>query len=253
MKVWAVLLCSVYILVGCAGTPDKLFSSDSVQASETNTQLGISYMHQDNLNLAMDALTKAVNQNSSNAEAHASMAVLKDRLEQYDDAERHFRRAVRLDPGNPSYHNNFGRFLCNRDRFREADEQFEIALKDPLYQRRELPLANAGLCALRAGRTEDADDYLRRALEVSPRFSPALRRMAELRHDSGDHLSARGYFQRYREVGELDAAALWLGIRIEHALGNRDDVSSYGVRLRADFPDAEETRDYLKLERDGRR
>lgn len=251
MKRPLLLACLAVLLAGCASTASQPYGRNPVQAAEANTQLGISYMQQGKLNLAMNALSKAVEQDRSNAEAHATMAVLKERLEEFDDAERHYRRAIRLDRGNPSYHNNFGRFLCHRDQYREADEQFRIALDDPLYRRRELPLANAGFCALRAGRKEEADDYLRRALEVSPRFAPALLQMAELRHESGDNLSARGYFQRYRDVGRLDAAALWLGVRIEHALGNRNEVSSYGVKLRADFPDAEETQKYRRLERDG--
>lgn len=247
LLVWLIIL-----LAGCASTSPHPYSKNSVDAAEANTQLGISYMHQGNLNLAMDALSKAVKQNDSNSEAHATMAVLKEQLGQHEDAEHHYRRAVRLEKGNPSYHNNFGRFLCQRGDYKEADKHFQIALNDPLYKRRELPLANAGLCALQAGRKEEADDFLRRALVVSPRFAPALLRMAELRHESGENLSARGYLQRYRDVARLDAEALWLGIRIEHALGDEDAVSSYGIKLRSDYPDAEETQKYQRLERDER-
>jgi type IV pilus assembly protein PilF len=38
-----------------------------------------------------------------------------------------------------------------------------------------------------------------------------------------------------------DAASLWLAARIEHALGDRAAVASYGAQLRARFPEARET------------
>ncbi|MCC5809306.1 MAG: type IV pilus biogenesis/stability protein PilW [Ectothiorhodospiraceae bacterium] len=244
MRRLLVLTFVFFLLSGCASNQQR---GDMKQASMVNTQLGISYMQQGNLNQAMDSLRKAVEQDGSNAQAHSSIAVLYERLEEYEDAERHYRRAVRLDDGNPSAHNNYGRFLCNRGEYAAAEQQFQRALRDPLYERRELPLANAGFCALRAGDHDKAREYLRRALDRSPSFAPALRRMAELQFESEEYLSARGYMQRYREVGDMDAQALWLAVRIERALGNRDEASSYGLRLRADYPDSEEAREYLRL------
>lgn len=238
------LIVLVFLLAGCATQQQR---GDMQQASMVNTQLGISYMQQGQMNQAMETLRKAVEQDSSNAQAHSSIAVLYERLEEYEDAERHYRRAVRLDDGNPSAHNNYGRFLCNRGDYAAADQQFQRALRDPLYERRELPLANAGFCAMRAGDNEKAREYLRRSLERAPNFAPALRRMAELQYDNREYLSARGYMQRYREVGEMDAHALWLAVRIERALGNRDEASSFGLRLRADYPDSDEAREYLRL------
>jgi cytosine/adenosine deaminase-related metal-dependent hydrolase len=38
-----------------------------------------------------------------------------------------------------------------------------------------------------------------------------------------------------------DAASLWLAARIEHALGDRAGLSSYGAQLRSRFPEARET------------
>ena len=239
-----------FLLAGCAAMGQQ--SSNQERSSEINTELGMTYLQQGNERQAKDSLDKALEQNPNNALAHATMAVLQERLERHDEARRHFQRSIRLDGDNASVRNNYGRFLCNRGEYAAAREQFERAIADSLYERRELALANAGLCALQAGETGEAEDYLRRSLEQSPTFAPALRRMAELRYETEDYLSARGYIQRYREVSRMNAGDLWLAIRIEHALGNEDDVASYGVRLRSDFPDSEETRLYNQLRRDGR-
>ncbi|MCC5859727.1 MAG: type IV pilus biogenesis/stability protein PilW [Ectothiorhodospiraceae bacterium] len=239
------VLVLVLVLAGCASSGQR-HGTDLERASEINTQLGIAYMQENNLNQAMESLQKAVDQNRRNPSAHSALAVLYERLEEYDDAERHFRRALRLDGDNSSLRNNYGRFLCNRGDYAGADEQFRQALRNPLYDRRELPLTNAGLCALRAGEPEQAADYFRRALEHAPTFPPALRRMAELQHERGEYLSARGYLQRYRDVASMDASMLWLGVLIERGLGNEDEAASYGLRLRADYPDSEETSEYLR-------
>jgi len=55
------------------------------------------------------------------------------------------------------------------------------------------------------------------------------------------NLSARGYLQRYLEQAPHSAKTLWLGIRIERALGDENAVSSYALLLKANFPDSDET------------
>ncbi|MCK8515550.1 type IV pilus biogenesis/stability protein PilW [Methylonatrum kenyense] len=239
------------ILLGCATQEEQYSGRDLSEASRVNTELGISYMQQGSLNLAMDALEKAVEQDRSNAQAHAVLGVLHERLEQFDRADASFRRSIRLESGVSWVHNNYGRFLCNRDDYDRAQRQFELAMRDPLYERRELPLANAGTCARRAGNYREASEYLRRALEHAPRFGPALFEMARVQYELEDYSAARSYYQRLRSVSELDADALLLGARIESALGNRDEAASLGLRLRADYPDSEALRVFRQMERDG--
>lgn len=244
-------LLPVLLLLGCATQQEQFSGRDLDEASRVNTELGISYMQQGNLNLAMDSLNKAVEQDRSNAQAHAVLGVLHERLEQYDRAEASFRRSIRLESGVSWVHNNYGRFLCNRGDYDSAQRQFELAMQDPLYERRELPLANAGTCARRAGKQREASEFLRRALEQAPRFAPALYEMSQVQYELEDFATARGYFQRLRSVTSLDADALLLGARIESALGNRDEAASLGLRLRSDYPDSEALREFRRMERDG--
>ncbi len=230
------------LLAGCAS------GGDQREASRINTQLGINYLQQGNLNQANESLEKALSQNRRNAEAHAAMGVLSERLEKYEDADHHYRRSLRLDDEQPSVRNNYGRFLCNRERYEEAEEQFQRAIEDPLYERRHVALANAGLCALQAGRKDDAEEFLRHSLERQPDFAPALRRLAELRYESGDYVSARGYYQRFIEQSSQNAATLLLGVRIEEALDNLDDAASYALRLRSQFPDSDEAQELRRVD-----
>ena len=66
--------------------------------------------------------------------------------------------------------------------------------------------------------------------------------MAELSFELERHLQARGYLQRFEDAARRHTArTLWLGIRIERALGDRDAEASYALQLEKNFPDAKET------------
>jgi type IV pilus assembly protein PilF len=64
--------------------------------------------------------------------------------------------------------------------------------------------------------------------------------MAELSYDQGEYISARGYLQRYLELTTHTPKSLWLGIRIEQELGDKNAVSSYALLLRNNYPDTKE-------------
>ncbi|HEY9150906.1 MAG TPA: type IV pilus biogenesis/stability protein PilW, partial [Gammaproteobacteria bacterium] len=82
--------------------------------------------------------------------------------------------------------------------------------------------------------------------ERNPFYPQALLQMLSLTHEQGEYLRARAYLQRYQQVSRHGPESLWLGIRVEHALGDRNAVSSYGLALRNNFPDAPQTRAYLE-------
>ncbi len=66
--------------------------------------------------------------------------------------------------------------------------------------------------------------------------------MAELSFEAEQYLAARGYMQRYEQVSRHNSRSLWLGIRIERKLGDKDAVSSLAMLLKANYPDSPETR-----------
>lgn len=217
---------------------------------ELNTQLGVGYLREGRLDLAYMRLSRALEMAPDYAAALNAMALLYDRRGETDKAEQHYQAALRSNPADPAALNNYGGFLCRRGHVDAALERFEAALNNPLYDTPEAALSNAGLCLMNVSeRRDEAERYLRRALERAPRLSGALIAMSELSLDKGSALAARGYLQRYLEDTRHNARSLWLGIRIERALGDRDAVSSYGMLLKANFPDATETMLLLESER----
>jgi len=245
-----VLLTAAVMLSGCAALGGG--SSEREKLAEVNRQLGVEYLRQGNLEQASERLTRAVEQDPRNAGAHGAYALLNERLGEPDLADRHYRRAIRLDDQASSILNNYGRFLCSRGDHKQGTAILQRAANNPLYGNSEVPLTNAGLCARDAGDVEAAEDYFLGALAHNAQFAPALLRMAELRHAAGHSMSARGFYQRYLAVAPQSPATLWLGIGIEQALGDRDAVASYALQLRTRFPDSDETRKLLESDGDKR-
>lgn len=234
-------------LAGCASTPgNEMSEAQRQKAAQTNTQLGMRYLQQGELQRSLDKLEKALRQDPDNANAHMAMAILQQRLEQPEKARDHYQQALELAPESPALLNNYGRFLCAQGDYDRAIEYFKRAGTNPLYQNPELAWSNAGVCALNAGNKEQAESFLLKALDKDPQFPMALFRMAELRYEAGHYMSARGFYQRYLAVAEQTPQSLWLGVRIENELGNEDAVASYSLLLRQKYPDSEQTRKLLE-------
>lgn len=245
--VWrSAALLLLVLLTGCGGSSTVTSSGNAKEAAQANADLGLRYMLQGNNELAMEKLKRALDQDSGNANANHYMAELYKRLERYDDAEKYFRQAIRLSDDDPNLYNNFGAFLCGRNRYDDAEEMFLKALETPAYSGRSDTLENVGLCMLDKPDVKKGEEYLRKALAAEPGRPKALLGMAKISFAQKGYLSTRAYLQRYLDVARHTPETLWLGIRTERILGDRDAVASYGMQLKNAFPKSEEARLYLR-------
>jgi type IV pilus assembly protein PilF len=250
--VW-VLLIGIVALAGCQQTNNLKTGRGSAhnEAARLNTELGKAYIRERKYEQALLKLRKALAQDPNYSIAHGTIAILYERLGEIDKSDRHFRQALKLAPGNARIRNNYGAMLCRAKRYKAADRQFKLAVKNPLYQHKEFALTNAGLCALRQKALKKAEAYFRSALRYNPRFYLALFNMAQLSYQQGFYLPARAFLQRYIEVARHSPPSLWLGYRIELKLGNKDRTASYALLLRSKYPGSFETKKLLELEKKG--
>jgi type IV pilus assembly protein PilF len=147
-----------------------------------------------------------------------------------------------LSPNYAEAHNNFGLFLCKRGRPAEALKHFESALANPLYATPEKALANAGNCALEKGDLAQAEIYFGRALKRVPNQSTALLGMADFHVRKGSWLAARSVLRQlatqFDDLARLGPQALWIGLRAERQLGDREVEANYGAVLRRSYPES---------------
>ncbi len=156
-----------------------------------------------------------------------------------DKAEKHYRRALKLEKDEPALNNNFGVFLCERGRGPEAETYFLTAATNPQYATPEAAWSNAGRC-LKDHDLAKAEIYLREALKINPDAREALAQMAIISFRKGDYMRVRAFLQRYNLTQEPTAELLSLAALTEDALDDPKAAAAYRQRLRREFPESDE-------------
>jgi type IV pilus assembly protein PilF len=247
MKFLALLV--LFVLTGCApvstggaGESEGVASSGAeFQRAKIHTELGAGYYARGQYAVALQSLDKALAAEPAYAPAYNILGLVRAELREDQRAEEAFRRAIALQPQYSEAHNNYGLYLCQRGRVDDALPRFEAALSNPLYSTPERALINAGACSLSKGNVVGAEVFFMRALKRAPNNAYALLGMAEVDFRQNRLLAARVKLHQLADAGELNAQALWLGVRVERALGDRAAEVSYGTQLRRRFPEAMQT------------
>lgn len=208
---------------------------ERARAALVNTQLGMTYMRQGNLPAARDKIEKALTQYPNTADTQMAAGFLYDRLGDARKAVSHYEQAARLGKDNPDVLNNVAVYLCRKGDKKRGVGYFIQAAESALYSTPEVAYTNAGRCARADGRTKDAEGYFRKALAVRADLPDALLQLADLQHEIGNDQSARAFVQRYHAAVTPTAESLWLGYRIERALGDAVQAQDYSRRLKKDF------------------
>jgi len=226
-------------LAACSGQQGS-DSANYEKAAEVNTRLGIAYMQADDLNLAKEKMEKAIKQDPDSVIAHMAYGLLLQRLEEPEEAETHFRKALELDPTNPELRNNFGTFLCEQKRYEEGVQEITRAMGNPLYKTPEYAADNIGSCYLKKGDMVRAEGYFRKSLEYNKFFPGALYHMARLTFVQEKYLATRAYLQRFNAVAGDIPGTLWLCYQTEIELRNDDEAKKCAENLLNNFPDSKE-------------
>ena len=254
MRLFGILLL-VLSLIGCAsqgggsaGTPVQP-TSHSQAIAKIHTELAASYFDRTQYGIALQEVEVALQAESNYAPAFNVRGLIRMALREDKQADEDFIRSLQLDSNDPNAHNNYGWFLCQRGRESEAVMQFLEAVKNPLYATPETAYVNAGVCSQKIGKLKEAEEYLQRALVRQPNSPAALFGLADVSYATHDYAGAKSYFLRFLQRStELTAENLWLAVRIERKVGDRNSEESYALQLRKRFPDARETQLLLKGE-----
>ena len=121
---------------------------------------------------AKQAALKALAIDDESAEAHTSLATLKERYEwDFTGAEQEYKRAIELNPEYATAHHRYALFLWMMKRFDEANAEFTRARElDPLSA---IIYADSGLPFYSSRQHERAIEYFQKALEIEPDFKLA--------------------------------------------------------------------------------
>lgn len=207
-----------------------------------HTNLASGYYERGQMDVAIEELNFAVSLDSNYAPAYNVYGLIYAVLGEDRKAEQNFERALQLSPNDSDFHHNWGWYLCQHKREREALAQFEIAVSNSLYRTPEIALVNAGRCAITIGEVRNAEGYFRRALAAQPGNALANYGLALVAYKEARYDDARGWMRSVMQVTSPPPEALYLGLCVERKLGDRQAELSYISQLRNRYPDSVETK-----------
>ena len=225
-----------------AGGNSNIYNETALTArARAHTDLGAAYLQQGKYEIALSEFSEAIQIDPTYGLAYNGMGLVQAALGEDSKADASYKKSIELQPNNSESHNNYGSFLCSRKRYDESIGHFLTAVKNPLYGTPNLAYANAGICSARKGDNKNAEIYLNKALLLEPLTHSAATQLADIQFNRGDAGSAQKTLQNAL-VASPSAETLWLGIKIARALGDKDNVSSYALQLRQQYPNSEQTR-----------
>ncbi len=208
---------------------------DARNRAKIHADLGMAYFRSGQIAIAMDEARIALAADPNYAPAYNLFGLAHMYLQENALAQSNFERALRLAPNDPEVHNSYGSFLCQNGREKEGISHFMSAVKNPLYATPTIPYTNAGRCALQTKDSKAAEDFFRKALAANPTNVVAMLDLADILFRKASYIEARQLINAIHRQVEPNAATLWLGVRVERKLGDRDAENGYASQLRRKF------------------
>ncbi len=245
----AVVVLTLGAAVGSSGCANQQsLAKHRSDASDYNTQLGISYLRQGDIPLAKEKLDRALKENPDNPEVHGARAMLFDRMGEPAQADREFKTALSLAPDDPDVSNNYAVYLCQVGRTDDGVRRFEQVARNALYRTPWVAYTNAGVCLRSAKRNPQAVKNFQQALAIRPNFAEAAFQLGDLEFQDGHLTEARKTVDTYLGAFDETPDLLLLGVRIARAQSDRVAAMLYARKLRLDFPSSTQAKALAELE-----
>lgn len=248
---WSFFICmAVMVLSGCASgvmnprmNVDRITDSDESDASKRarlRLELAVAYFDKGQTTDALDHLKQSIAADPSLFDAYNLRGLIYMRLNDVPLAEESFRRALAMNPKAASVQHNYGWLLCQQSRFPEAVQLFHSALSNPAYGDRAKTWMAQGLCQVRSGHQSDAETSLLRSYELDAGNPITAYNLSLLLFQRGEFVRSQFYVRRLNNSELANAESLWLGIKVERRMENRDAMAQLGAQLKKRYPQSKE-------------
>lgn len=253
-SVGALVLAAAGLLASCAGVgvgalpPDQPNAiatvsdqTDVERRARVRLELAEAYFGRGQLETALDEIKRSIAVKADMADAYNLRALIYAAMREDRLAEDSFARALQLNPRDGATLHNQAWFLCQRNRFAEAQAQFAATLALPQYRDTARTQLARGVCYGRNRQWPEAEAALMRAYELDPANPSVGFNLSEVLYQRQAYERASFYIARVNDVPEaVNAQTLWLAARIERRLGRDAVVRVLGSRLRQGFAQSPE-------------
>jgi type IV pilus assembly protein PilF len=217
--------------------------ADARRRAEVHTALAGEYYARGAYTVALGETRAAIKDDSSYYAAYSMQGLVFMELKEDVLAREAFDRALSLSPNNSEVLNNFGWFLCLRNDAPRGLPMMLRAATDTQNPTPEKAWLSIGLCQRRHGKNVEAEEALRRAVQIRPDMIGALYNLALITFERGAYKDAEIYLVRYARLSSPTLEALVLGVKVSRANGDKAGEESYMQQLRRRFPDSPEFRE----------
>ena len=180
---------AMLMLAGCQTNNREEFDPET--AALARMRLGLGYLakaneSEENVKAAHYNLKLASQYSPNNPQVMLAMAMFDQHVGEYDEAEMIYKRITLMQPGNGLYHVHYGSFLCGRDRYQEAQKQFEQSLELDKHSWKADTYEQYGYCAIQNGDKQTSDRMFKQLFEYDPSRRSSVIKTAEIYKNKGD-------------------------------------------------------------------
>lgn len=208
------LLCLIS-LVACASAVNTTKTSANIitynpKAAETNLQLAVGYLQEENTQKAKQKLLLAEQEDPKSPFVWDTYAYFYAKTGDDDKAMSNYKKALSLAPHNGKILNNFGVYLCRKGKYQTAIDYFSLAVEDKTYLTTAEAYENAGLCALSIPNKPLAKSFFLKAVSNDISLKDANIELAKMAFDDKNNDEALFYLKRYNTYHQPSSESLWL-------------------------------------------
>jgi type IV pilus assembly protein PilF len=208
---------------------------DGRRRARIRLELAIGYFEQGQTTVALDELKQSIAADPNFAPAYNLRGLIYMRLSDPALAEDSFRRALAINPRDADVLHNYGWLLCQQARFADSQKALAQAIAMPLYGGRAKSWMAQGLCQMKAGQAAEAELSFQRSYELDAGNPVTGYNLASLLFQRGEMVRAQFYVRRLNNSDLANSESLWLGVKIERALDNRDAMGQLAGQLKKRF------------------
>ena len=203
-------------------------------------ELAVGYFEQGQTTVALDELKQSISADPNFGPAYNLRGLIYMRLNDPRLAEDSFRRALAINPRDADVMHNYGWLLCQQARFPESEKALSQAIAMPLYGGRAKSWMAQGLCQMKAGLGAQAETSFQRSYELDAGNPVTGYNLANLLFLRGELVRSQFYVRRLNNSELANSESLWLGIKVERRLENRDAMQQLAGQLKKRFGQSRE-------------
>ena len=203
--------------------------------AKVHTELASNYFQRGQMSVALEELREAIRLDARYGVAHSILGLVYADLGEFAKADVSFKQAITVAPAEGDIRNNYGSYLCRQNRVKEGLEQFDAALRLPLYTTPQIALENAGSCALEAAMIRPAEVYFTRLQQIQPFSSRGYQGLAAIALKTARLDEVRKQVRLGLGAQPQSAELFFYGACAERRLGDRAAEDSYTQQLKSRY------------------